>query len=739
MLVTLFPAFLALQIGVSADVGNSIPPDTLPAAGRPAVVLDSATLASAYADPAARELLRRARARQDSADRSILAYQALARQRLSVGLSTMRRERLLYRRETAARIHWRRYGPLEIDLLGAREVIPIALPGMRVPEDLESTIPHFLFDPADNRFLPGGGGSNSNDGMRHPLAAGSEAHYQFAGGDTTLISLPDGRTVRLLELRLTPRRADPHLVSGSLWIDAETFAVVQGVFRLARAFDLERDLADEDDAKDVRRIPGFLKPIRADLRYLTIDYGLWEMRWWLPRIIALEGHASMGSLLRVPVRYELTYSEYEVFADPLPIPLKPAMMALAGDTISRGGSSCRGGSCWCVGRGNCRRVEVRIPPDSAALLTDARLPASVYADGPVLIDEDEIRSVLARLGRSTVPTEFVGPRLYWGLDQPELTRYNRVEGLSTGARLGIGYGALGADLTARIGWADRRHPGIALGVHWDGPTYRARLRGYSELAAVDPAMRPFGLSNSLGALLWGRDEGDYLRVLGVELTGGPAAGAATRLDWRVYAERQSPVEQRTWTSLRRLWSKSDPFRPNIPADTADLLGATLDLRLARGLDPVGVRWGASLSLDGAVGDYRFLRPGATLSLAGPLVGGLLGSIEGAAGTSLGDLPLQRTWHLGGPATLRGYAPFTTAGTAYWRARAEVGPRFPAGRIVLFSDLGWAGARESFSSSKPLAAAGIGASLLDGLVRLDLARALRSPTGWRLSLATDLAL
>jgi hypothetical protein len=695
-------------------------------------------MASAYADPVAREMMRRARARQDSSDHSILAYQALVRHRVSVGLSTLRRERLLYRREGAARMHWRRFGPLEIDVLGAREVVPIALPGVRVPDDLERSMPYLLFNPTQNRFLLGGSSSeNRGDGMRHPLEEGSENHYRFARGDSTLITLPDGRTVRLLELRLTPRRADPHLVSGSLWLEAESYAVVQGVFRLARPFDLERD-GDDDDTRDLRWVPGILKPIRADLRYLTIDYGLWEMRWWLPRMVALEGHASVGSLLRVPVRYELAYSEYEIFTDPSPFPLPATTMTLAGDTFPRG--NCRRGAAGCrCFRGECRRVEVRVPTDSAALLTDARLPASIYSDGPELIDEDEVRSILARLDRAAVPTEFVGPRLYWGLDQPGLLRYNRVEGLSTAAALGVEYGHLGADLTARLGWADPRNPGLALGVRWEGPAYQARFGAYRELAAIDESLQPFGLQNTASALLWGRDEGDYYRALGVELAGGPAPGQSLRLDWRLYAERQHPVEQRTRTSLRRLWSKDDPFRPNLQADTADLLGATLDLRLARGLDPVGFRWGATLSLDGAVGTYRFVRPSLTVALAGPLPGGLLGSVEGAAGSSAGNLPAQKIWPLGGASTLRGYPPLTAGGTAFWRARTELGTRFPAGRIILFSDLGWAGTRESFPGRETLMAAGVGASLLDGLIRIDLARALRSPTGWRLSFTSDLAL
>jgi hypothetical protein len=35
--------------------------------------------------------------------------------------------------------------------------------------------------------------------------------------------------------------------------------------------------------------------------------------------------------------------------------------------------------------------------------------------------------------------------------------------------------------------------------------------------------------------------------------------------------------------------------------------------------------------------------------------------------------------------------------------------------------------------------GVGASFLDGLLRFDLTRAIRSPTGWRLDLYTDAAL
>jgi hypothetical protein len=56
--------------------------------------------------------------------------------------------------------------------------------------------------------------------------------------------------------------------------------------------------------------------------------------------------------------------------------------------------------------------------------------------------------------------------------------------------------------------------------------------------------------------------------------------------------------------------------------------------------------------------------------------------------------------------------------------------------VLFSDAGWAGARDGWDFDPPLLSAGAGASFLDGLIRLDVSRALRAPTGWRVDLYLD---
>jgi hemolysin activation/secretion protein len=111
----------------------------------------------------------------------------------------------------------------------------------------------------------------------------------------------------------------------------------------------------------------------------------------------------------------------------------------------------------------------------------------------------------------------------------------------------------------------------------------------------------------------------------------------------------------------------------------------------------------------------------------------------AAGAAFGDVPVQSLWYLGGPATMRGYSGNAARGEAFWRGRAEIARAAPGARIVLFSDAGWAGPRDDVQLDPLLLSAGIGASFLDGLLRLDLAHALREPRGWRFDIHLDGAL
>src|SRR5690606_5669240 len=125
-------------------------------------------------------------------------------------LRAVRRDRTLWKREVASRIAWERDGPIRIEALGAREVVPILVPDVQVPAGLESYLPRLAFDPADPYLLTGW--DDAGDDIPHPLAPGSEVDYRFRTGDTTTIRLPDGREVRLLELEVLPRRKAGHLV-----------------------------------------------------------------------------------------------------------------------------------------------------------------------------------------------------------------------------------------------------------------------------------------------------------------------------------------------------------------------------------------------------------------------------------------------------------------------------------------------------------------------------------------------
>src|SRR5687768_2384156 len=262
-----------------------------------------------YRDARARDLHVRARERHRAVDRSITSYQATAKERISVGLRTRLRDRLFYRRETASRIDWRRGGPINITVLGAREVVPVASAKASVPKDLANFLPRLAFDPMDPDALL----SVDTTSIWHPFSAGAEAHYRFRTGDSTRIALGE-RTIKLVELQVLPRRRDFHLISGSFWIDSDTYSLVQTTFQLAKDFNLEEDAEDEEERDDARKIPGFMKPIRAELQYITIEYSLVHLRWWMPRLFAAEGMFQMGPI-RTPIHYERSYTDYQVGGD----------------------------------------------------------------------------------------------------------------------------------------------------------------------------------------------------------------------------------------------------------------------------------------------------------------------------------------------------------------------------------------------------------------------------------------
>ena len=176
------------------------------------------------------------------------------------------------------------------------------------------------------------------------------------------------------------------------------------------------------------------------------------------------------------------------------------------------------------------------------------------------------------------------------------------------------------------------------------------------------------------------------------------------------------------------------FIDNIRADKASVYGVGGRLRSSYGLDPHGFRALTDVRVEGATGDFDYARAMFELTVSRGLGRHLDGAITASAGTSAGALPAQRLWYLGGPHTIRGQPAGVAAGNAFWLARADLGSISVGARQVIFADFGWAGNRGAWDQvGRPLSGAGVGASILDGLIRFDVSRGIYPKKGWRTDL------
>ncbi|MBW3630283.1 MAG: hypothetical protein KY464_13420 [Gemmatimonadetes bacterium] len=700
----------------------------------------SVVSSDAYQDPRARELVRLARQRRAAVDTRITSYQTEARERTSVRLTAAGFERLIFRRETAARIHWTP-DTVRIEVLGAREAQPLVKGGVdRGPPDIAGLTPNLAFEPTSSEVLF----RVDSTTIQHPLEPGRETHYRFASGDSTSIHLPNGRVVRLRELRVTARRPDPKLINGSFWVDAESHAVVRAGFRLSRGY-----------SSAGRGVAALAPEVTGELDHVAIDYGLWDLRWWLPRTMVARGVLRVAGM-RLGVAYERSYEDYRVQGDtfsaaaPPPVELagsavRPCRPETTGSiTISIGDSRAPAvrDSAWnagwdrtaarlarrdtatsdgAAGSGNgCRRPYVITRAEGVDLVNSPELPTNIYEEGEGVVSALEMAK-LAELLNGIPATPWSLARLRLQLLTPELVRYNRVEGLSLGARAVLALGPAEARAELRAGTSGEL--GGRLSGAYSSPALRTELAGYRGLEAVQVAAQPFSLGGSASALLLGRDDNDYFRGTGAELRLAPAAARPQRWDLRLFGERQEAVRARSDRSLRGVVDGGFEPRSNLAADRIDQAGAILRLRGGRGDDPAGLRTRAELELHGETGHRTFARPALRLFADRLLAGGIGLGLGVTAATGIGDLPAQRAWQIGGASTVRGHDAAAMRGESLLLGRAELTWGLPVARLSLFGDAGWAGEREAVTGARPLRGIGLGAALLDNLVRLDMARGI----------------
>lgn len=381
-----------------------------------------------------------------------------------------------------------------------------------------------------------------------------------------------------------------------------------------------------------------------------------------------------------------------------------------------------------------------LPENPDDLLTSNVLPPPVWEEALGFPSEAAIRDVVDRLAElPTAPSADLRTRLSWGLDRAGLLRFNRVEGLAIGAQAvrttNTVFGPADVTLTGYLGTTNLE-PSVELAIGWGGVKNSLGLSVYRQLVAVDEDARHLGVGSSLLALVFGRDDGEYFRASGASLVWSPASARRQWFSWSVYAQRQESLTRNTHASLPKLFSGDHTFRENIRADDADQFGSGLVIRPYWGSEVQGWQAGVEIALRGEVGDHGFGTASVTLRSVVPLGPKFRIALEAAGGSAWGNVPVQRLWYLGGSRSLRGYEGSSTVGRNFTRGRAELARVFPLAAVSVFGDAAWAGARRNFLEEDFLYSVGIGGSLLDGLVRMDVARALRAPTGWRLELYVD---
>ena len=697
-----------------------------------------AVLASAFKDARARDILLRARAARLTQDSTLTGYDASSYERMSVGMGFKRigRDRLLMRSERATHVVWRRDKGAIIDVKGQRSAFPM-LEGVGHGDADFGSISDIPYFPGRETLWIGSGLAKadvSENEMIHPLATGAEVYYTYESGDSVGFQLPGGQRIVLRELLIRPRQPKWNVAVGSLWFDASTGQLVRGVYRMAQEMDImavakEASEEDHDPDDDIPRwVKPMIMPMKAMVTAITVEYGLHEGRFWLPRSQTVEGDAQV-SFMHIPFKLEQRYSYASVNGtEPLP-EVVIAVEDTARDSVSRAARRERRRSECKTGTERIRRenrsdeglrILIRVPCDTVALARSSELPKSIYDEGEAVFGTSERDALVSEALTLGAQPEFAPQRATFSYGLP-YTRFNRIEGFSTALAadqvLGRGYSA---HAQLRLGVADLSPNGELWVDRTDG-RQTLGLGVYRRLVASNDWGDPLGFSSSVSALLFGRDEGFYYRTWGAELKGQKDQGIIN--NWRLFGEQHFDAAVKTEFSVSHPGGVKGDLT-NINAVNGTIVGLAVGHHSSHGLDPHGFRALTDIKLEGGAGTFDYSRGSVQTTLSHSLGSAIDGALTLGAGTSGGQLPIQKQFFLGGVQTVRGQRAGAAIGDAFWMTSAEFGTHKVGVREIVFGDLGWAGSRTDFSHpGRPLSGAGIGASFMDGLIRIDVAKGI----------------
>ena len=224
--------------------------------------------------------------------------------------------------------------------------------------------------------------------MIHPLARGAEYYYRYETGDSVNITLQGGRVIRVRELKIIARRPQYRLFVGSFWFDRDGGQLVRAAYRMAADLEiwdvakaeagieelenrtsavvrdsiararLPRDLYVKDSTERARLarfngqdpdddvpgwVSGLFRPARAKLDAITVEYGLYQGKFWLPRANSATASMEFGPM-RVPFRIDEKFTYDDVNGDFTLAPLPPPRNSSATSDSARAADSTKAAS-----------------------------------------------------------------------------------------------------------------------------------------------------------------------------------------------------------------------------------------------------------------------------------------------------------------------------------------------------------------------------------------------------------
>jgi hypothetical protein len=657
--------------------------------------------------------------RHRAQDTLVHDYQSRLRFRVSFSFGRRRWARIPAAtvEEQEALVQWRRPNDLRVDIVGRRARSRSADLAINSVFDRPWFVARGLGDSV--RIF---GNDFPERAALHPLASDGPEWYSYELVDSLMMSSPGLGTLKLYKVEVQPKRVGPSLIAGSMLLDASTAEVVRLTFRYVGTM-LWIDSDDGDvkgDTVKARRMNALanrIVSVDADL-----EYALQDGKYWMPYRQLIAGRVQVPMITDVVVPFEIltTFDDYSintgreiVFTIPLPDSTLPDYDVVDphrghGDDSAAGHTS--------ADRWEGGRYEVhRAPMDS--LRAYGGWGDSLRID---LSDEDDgrIREVVSDLARlsETLPDELTGRRRY-GINYErfaDIIRYNRVQGLS----FGLGY-QLQAPWdfttfqgTARLGLSDGRLT-ARLGMVRDAPGGTITLAGYREVREVEPFNRNFAIGNSLNALFAAHDNADYYLAEGGSLEFEHSLARGIDLTLRGSVERQSSVAAEAESEVNDLFGGSGKFPFNPPVLEGTFAAAVVRLDGQRGFT------GWALTADGITGENEgLLRLSAELRQR---IGSKRGvSVTVRTGIASDSTIPQALFRTGGLRSVRGFDYGTRRGQAFWSVQTDYTWSDNWGfRPVVFLDAGQASRPADLFNQEPLVGAGIGASVLRGLLRFDL--------------------